>query len=38
MVKIVNIKWKTDDYDISLPTEFKIPEEFIDEDQRLTTD
>ena len=33
MAKVVNIKWETDGYNLSLQTEFEIPEEFIDEDE-----
>lgn len=32
MAKVINVKWETDGYDVDLPTEFEIPEEFIDED------
>ena len=32
MYKATNIKWETDGYDVKLPTEMRIPVEFIDED------
>lgn len=32
MAKAVNIKWVTDGYDVELPDEMEIPEEFITED------
>lgn len=32
MVNATNIKWITDGYDVDLPTELEIPEQFIDED------
>lgn len=32
MAKVINVKWETDGYDVDLPTEFEIPEEFIYED------
>ena len=32
MAKVINVKWETDGYDVDLPTEFEIPEEFIDKD------
>ena len=31
MVKVINIKWETDGYEVDLPTELEIPERFIDE-------
>lgn len=33
MAKAVDIKWETDGYDVDLPTEMKIPECFIYEDE-----
>lgn len=40
-MKVVNIKWVTDGYDVVLPSEMEIPEEFIDEngvDEDLVSD
>ncbi|MCT7397728.1 hypothetical protein N5B56_01335 [Eubacterium sp. LFL-14] len=31
MAKAVNVKWETDGCDVDLPTQFEIPERFIDE-------
>ena len=32
MAKVINIKWKTDGYDVNLPNEIEIPKEFINFD------
>ena len=40
-MKVVNIKWVTDDCDVALPSEMEIPEEFIDKngvDEDLVSD
>ena len=38
MVKVKNIKWKTDGYEVDLPKELIIPESFVEEDGEIDCD